>query len=81
MPIIATFQLTEYAIPYYPDFVEKNANNLKNKITFLCPYLSNDLIFASFIEILPGISYYSCYHDSSFRFKTNKYCSTTISSS
>lgn len=58
MPLIATFRLTVYSFPYFPDFIEKNAKNLLDKITCLCPYLSSNLVFTSYIEILPGLFLY-----------------------
>lgn len=54
MPLIATFRLSMYAIPYYQDFVELNAQNLSRKITRLSQFLSYDFVFSSFIEFFPG---------------------------
>ena len=79
MPLIATFRLTVYAFPYFPDFIEKNAKNLLDKITCLCPYLSSNLVFTSYIEILPGLFLLSSFlTSSSFYCQSNNSDNTII---
>ena len=79
MPLIATFRITIYAIPYFPDFIHKNAKNLLDKITCLCPYLSSDLIFSAYIEFLPGLFLLSSFlTSSSFYCQSNNSCNTII---
>ena len=55
--MVASLRIALYAMPYYDDFVEKNAEHLQKKITCLLHYLQFDFIFVALIEFLPSISF------------------------
>ena len=57
MPLLVSFGISTLSLPHFPlPFLETNAANLQAKICRVLDYLGQNCVFASLIELLPGLS-------------------------
>lgn len=57
MPLLVSFRISTLSLSHFRlPFMEKNIGNLQAKICRVLDYLGQNCVFASLIELLPGLS-------------------------